>query len=299
MPSFIPGDVVLGASTVRQVTQSTLGSSPNIIVQYGSTGVTPQALFSDRFEPVANFTTEDIVGLLSALSVTAGLYVAASTAVTIPLRKRSNGSTFVSGSNNFTASGNEGCLIIPESFTARQGSGNVSATVSAHYLSDDGEDPISISKTAAYAAESFTAAFGFAGASIVTSGPTTTTPDLVGWTVNTGITLVKQMLGSGKAPYEAFISQVEPSIDLTFRSIDDLTVFTAGVKSITSLTVSGRRRSDLGGYVSDGSSSHLTFSFGDGLTGTQTLGGGGRNSSEVSLRIMGKTLTASATAALS
>ena len=295
---FIAGDVILGATTVRQITSSGVGPGAGIMTQYGSTDVDPKAFFSHMFEPVVNFTTEDIVGYLTGVSATAGLLIAASTAVTVPFRKGSSGGTFQSNGNHFTISGNEGALVIPESISARQGGQNITLTSSVHYLSDDGESPLSESAAANYASETANAPYGFGGGSLTYSGPTVITPDMIAWQVNFGITVEKQWEGSGKAPKEIYITSRAPSIDLTFRSNSNLTSLTSGVKDLTAVNVYGRRRTDLGGYVADDQSSHLSLSFGDAIGSLQQVQGSGRGASEVTYRVQGKALTASVTTAL-
>jgi hypothetical protein len=303
MAAYVAGDVILNALTLRQIRDSTLNAGAEVITAVGSTGIDPSALFAGMIDPQATFVTEDIASLLAAVDIQSGLGIASSNAITIPFRGRSNLAQFVGSGASFAVTSSSGGLVVIESIDAQMNQ-RVTATVRVYYLGNGGEDPFGTpTSTHTYASEAFVSNFDMGPAALTSSGPTTTSPDIIGWTVNPGITVESQRevstSNSGRAPAKLFITSRNPTIDLRFRSVNNLTTLTATIKALTGVTVYARKRSDLGSFVSDATSEHLSFTFGDALSSVQTLSGSGRQPGEVSLRITGKSLAASYAAALS
>lgn len=302
MSSFIAGDVRFGSTVISQIVDSGYSSNAEILTAFGSTGVDPQALFGGTLEPQTNFQTTDLETLLGAIDIQAGLAIASATNIVVPFRGRSDLAEFVSGGNSVSLTAASGALAIIESIEGQM-NGDVTANVRVYYKGNSGDDPFTPSATHTYGSESFVSRFTMGPVALVSSGPVTTAPDVTGWTINPGITVESQRevstSNTGRAPAKLFITQRNPTIDIRLRSLNNMTTTTGSLKAFTGVTVYGRKRSDMGSFVANGTSEHLAFTFGAALGANQQLSGSGRQAGEMTLRLTGKSLSASAASAIS
>lgn len=289
-------DAVLGALTLKQVTRTSYALNGTAIAGTASGAPDPSEYFGGPADPQATFESADIAGVLGGLSVTAGLAVAAST-ITIPWNKRSNGGTFAGPSAHFALSGANG-LIIPTRFSCNQDDEAAMAELMCYFRSTDGvTEPVAEAIGASLASQSFNAQYGLGPASI--NG--TAIPQLVGVSINPGITVEAQRVNGGIYPTALFITQRRPSIDFTFEDLDALATYSAQFTVMTAAIAYFRKRSGVS-YLADtglGNEQHCKFSFADGIVNTETVQGSGVGRAQATLRCFGETLTATATSAIS
>lgn len=285
-------DAVLGAISLRQVmrTSYSLNGTPIAGSQSGSPDVSEY--FGGPADPRATFESADIAGVLGGLSVSAGLSVAAGT-ITIPWNKRANGGTFASGSSHVALSG-ANALIVPTRFSVNQDDEAAIAELEVHFRSTTGfAEPVAEAASQALASQAFNAQYGLGPASI--NG--TAIPELVGISVNPGITVEAQKTNGALYPTALFITQRRPSIDFIFESLDALATYSAQFTVMTAAIAYFRKRSSVS-YVADGTAEHCKFSFADGITTTESVQSSGVSRAQATLRCYGEVLTATATSAI-
>lgn len=292
-------DAILGGLTLRQVMRTAYSPNGNILAGRQSGALDPSQFYGGPAEPVASFDSADVAGVLAGLSVTAGLAVAAGT-ITIPFNERSNGGTFAAGSSHETISGANG-LIVPNSFSANQDDPAAMATLECHFRSTDGlTNPVSVNANQALAAQAFNAQFamGPVGIELGSEGSSSQLTGVSGVTINPGLTVIKEKYDGAIFPTRLFISQRDPSIDLTFVDLAGLVRFRSIYQALVSIVVYFRKRTDGGTFVADNVTEHIGFSFGTGITQVQQVGANGNATGSHTVRIYGKTLTASAATAI-
>jgi hypothetical protein len=292
-------DAILGGLTLRQVMRTAYSPNANIIAGRVSGGLNPSEFYGGPAEPMASFDSADLAGVLGGLSVTAGLSVAAGT-ITIPFNERANGGTFASGSNHETLSSANG-LIVPTSFSANQDDAAAIATLECHFRSTDGLTyPVAVNANQALGSQAFSAQFamGPVGLELGSEGSASLLDGVSAIAVNPGLTVVKEKYNGAIYPTRLFITQRDPSIDITFVDLAGLVRFTSIYQSLVSLAVFFRKRADGGSFVSDATEEHIAFSFAAGITQIQQVGASGNATGSHTVRLYGKALTASAAAAI-
>lgn len=291
-------DAVLGAgNALKQVRSSQYSANGNIILGSASGAIDPSALYGGAADPTCLFETADVAGALALMSVTAGLHVSSGT-ITIPYNKRANGGAFAAGSSHMTISSANG-LIIPVQITASQDNEAVILTVQAIFYSTTGlAVPVTFNTGAALASQSFNAQYDFGPVYVDLGGGSAQIAEATGWTVNTGIVVTPRRFDGGIYPSKVFITQRNPTIEITFEDFDDAAAFGVVYDALTSCAVYGRKRTDGGTHVADATEEHLKFSFGAGISDIRTLGGSERTNGQASIMLTGKTLTASSVSAI-
>lgn len=285
-------DAVLGALTLKQVMRSSYSLNGNPIAGTASGAPDVSEYFGGPSDPQATFESADIAGILAGLSVTAGLHVLTGT-ITIPYNKRANGGTFAGATANAQLNATN-ALIIPTAFRCNQDDEAAIAELMVYFRSTDGVTvPVTISVGQTLAAQSFNAQYGMGAGSINGAA----IPELVGISVNTGITIDPQRTNGGIYPSALFIKDRRPSIDFTFEDLDALATYSAQFTVMTAAVAYFRKRAGVS-YAADGSLVHIKFSFADGITTTETIQAAGTNRASATLRCYGETLTATPTSAI-
>lgn len=211
-----PHSITFNATAVGQMTD--ISHNTGGTVQRGSSGeVDPQALFQGDSPHSTSFTSTDIEGLLALNSgafITSGLYISGSN-VTVPFRKRSSGSTFATGSSHAALQSGK-TFTIPMSMSA-QGSNPVQMQCDIKYLSADGfTSPIS--KVTGQTLTQATFNKEYLLKKIEVNG--TAVPELTGFTLNFGITVIEQKTDGGPFTQSVYISLRDPTVDITTEDLD-------------------------------------------------------------------------------
>lgn len=294
MASHTVYDAVIGAgNNLRQVLSTQFNGGVSVIAGTSSGAPDATDYFISTTEPRASLTTADLTNLLSYVSVTAGLFVSAGT-ITIPFNQRTNGGTFLSGSNHFTLSSANG-LIVPTGFSASQDDEAATATIDIHFMSTTGFlAPVAVNVNQALAAQSFNAQFAFGA--VYFGGAQIT--EAISWSVDPGIQTVVSRHDGGIYPQKIYIVARRPTMTITFEDLDTANTFGAMFSAMTSASVYARKRSAGGTFVADASTVHCKFSFADGVTSTQTISADGVNAGRASVILHGEALTASGASAI-
>lgn len=285
-------DAILGALTLKQVTRTSFQPNLQVIAGKASGAPGPSELFAGPAEPMASFDSMDVSGVLAAVSVTAGLAVSSGT-ITIPWNKRSNGGTFAGSSAHDRLNATDG-LIVPTQFSANQADEGASVSLDAHFISSDGTTvPVTATGSQTLASQSFNAMYSLGPGSINTE----VIPQLVGVSINPGITVEKQSVDGYNYPTAIFIKEIDPYIDFLFESMAALVthspLFTVGSAAVAYF----RKRSGIS-FVANGTAQHCKFSFADGLVAAESIQHSDVNRGQATLRVYGETLTASGASAI-
>lgn len=285
-------DGVIGAVAVKQIRRTSVSPSIEWIAARQSGAVGPSAHYLNRGRPQAVFESMDVDGIIDGIGAT-GLLVTSGT-LTVPWNRRANGSTFAGGSNNFVISGTDGFAVIRR-ISATQNGGGAVAEVDLGFLSTDGITvPLTDSVNQALASQAYNVSYDLGPVSVNASE----VPDVVGTVVNTGLGLQFEWTGGGVWPTAVYLTQSDPSIDITFRDFDAMDGFINGAV-MTAASVFYRKRSAGGTYVADGTAEHVKASFTDGVADVQDVTGSGNESGTATLRLLGQSLTLSTTSTIS
>lgn len=257
-------DATLGSLTLKQVRGTQLTANGQPINGVTSDGVLSE-IFGGRKDLRSTFETDDVDGVAAVANfVTQGLAVTSGT-ILVPFQARQNKATFAAGESHYAVSGANG-LIIPTGFSVAD-QGSATASLEAIFLSSDGNTaPVSELTAQSLSASSFNAMYGLGPVIITTSGPT----DLVltrpgGFSVRPGITTRVEFNGGRNYAEEVFIIlPIVPTIEVTCYDLADFVGAIGGWNAITGLNCYFRKRA-VAGFVADGTSEHIKFSFADGL----------------------------------
>lgn len=287
-------DAILDAATLKQVRRTTYNGQLEVLTGRLSGAVDPSAKFLKKAEPRATFETEDISGCLTAISVSAGLYISSGT-ITIPWNRRANGGTFAGGSNNAILSATK-ALAILSSISASQGDDGAVASVELAFLSSDGlTAPVSASVNQALSSQSSNAWFSM-GPVYIDSSQLTQVKSV---RVDPGVQMVTKMFDGAIYPTIAFIQARNPAIEVQFENFDALNAQTPLLAALTSCAAYFRKRAaGAGAFVSDATSGHVKLSLGTGVKVMQSAEGSGQENGTVTLRLEGLALSSSTSSAI-
>lgn len=291
---FVVTDAILGASQLRQVSNSSHRSGAAVRPARFSGGAAVQQIYGVSMEEVTSLTTSDVenvVGLNSGNFLDDGLSILSGT-ITVPYKDRANGGKFAGAASHSQLSGSN-ALVIPTGISVSQGEA-ATANLEVHWISSDGfTQAITSSGGNTLASELFNAQFSLGPVTI--NG--TAINSVTGFQVNPGITLVKQSAKGGNWPTEISIQQVDPSIDVTFVDVGELDAvlddFFAGV-----LVAYLRKCSDGGKYEADASLVHTRFNFAAGVSHAESIEAPETGNGSVTYRIYGKALAATSSVAI-
>jgi hypothetical protein len=297
MTIFVPADVVLGSSTIRQITGSDHKTQQEHRKAMNSGGVAVVQVSGKSSAEVSSLTSADMAGLVALNSnafCSAGLYLSSST-ITIPYKPRAAGGAFVSGSNYVALTG-ANAFIVPTSFEASQDGDFATCGFDIHWLSTDGiAKGCDDASSQALASQSFGAEY--------TLGPCyingTAIAGVQSLRVTPGIEVVKPPLGSGSVfPTMASIKQTMPTIELTVNSFAAIAGTVGDFTAMTSANCYMKKRADSGVFTSAATTEHVRFTFASGLADTNGVTVSNNDDGSATITLHGKVLTASAAVAL-
>jgi hypothetical protein len=297
MPSDVVYDATLGSLGLKQVLSGSFNTNASPIAGSTSGGLDVDTYYGGPADPRASFSSGDIGTIVGVSNFcTQGLAVSSGT-ITIPYHKRADKSTFASGTSHFTVSGSNG-LIVPTSFSVAQDDDGASANLECYFQSTDGFTvPFATNSSQSLSSQSFVGMYGLGPCSI----DGTTLGETVGFTVNPGITVSPEKHNGGLFPDTLYITTRRPSIEIQFNDFDDVdsilgdAVWTA----IGSNCVCYMRARSGAGYVANGTTSHVSFTFAGGIVDMQTVSASGSSSGVASVILYGESLTAAAGVAIS
>lgn len=287
---FVAADAILGASTIRQITQASHRTGIEMRKGMTSGGATVSQVSGLKAEEVTTLTSAD-VGVLVALNTnafcSAGLYLSATT-ITVPGKNRDQGGLFKSGNNHSHLSG-AAALVIPTSFEASQDAETATCQFEVHWISSDGTTAGATGSTGnALAAQAFSAEFAL--------GPCYINGTLIAgvqsFRVTPGITLVKSASNGLVRPTQISIQSVMPTMELVTNDLDAIASTVNAFTAMTSANFYMRKRADSGVYTAAGTD--IRFTFAAGVTDTSTVEVSDNNNGTATITLHGKTLTATA-----
>jgi hypothetical protein len=290
MSIFTLADFIFGASTIRQVTNTDHRTNQEHRKAMVSGGAVVSQVSGKAAGEVTSITSGDLAALLalnSAAFINSGAYVSAGT-ITVELKQRSAGGTFVSGSNNYCLTGATG-LLVPTGIECTQDADFATAQCDLHWLSSDGVTKgCDDGSSQALTAQTFNAEFALGPAYI--NG--TLLAGVQGIRVTPGIEVTKPPLGSGAVwPTMASIKTVMPTIEITVNRFATIASTIGDWTAMTSANVYLRRRADSGVYSA--SADNIRFTFAAGLTDTNNLSVSNNDDGSATITLHGKVLTSS------
>lgn len=290
MATFVAADAILGATTVRQVTNASHRTGIEARKAMTSGGATISQISGLKAEEVTTLTSGDLAALVAIGTNTfcsVGLYLTGST-VTVPYKSRTAGGLFAGALSHSALSGTA-AMIIPTSFEASQDSEAATCTFEVHWVSSNGTTAGATGSTGnSLAAQSFNAEFGL-GPAYVNGAEITGVQSL---RINPGITLVKSTSAGLPRPTTISIQTVMPTIEITTDNIDAAVATVNAFTAMTSANVYFRKRADAGVYSAAGLD-NVRFTFAGGLADSNAVEVSDNNNGTATITLHGKTLTAS------
>lgn len=295
MTIFALADVIFGASTIRQITNTNHQTGMTHRKGMTSGGAIIAQVSGKSAAEVTQITSSDIatlLGLNTGTFISSGAFVSAGT-ITVPLKVRANGGTFASGSVNKSITGANGFLV-PTSIECTQDGDNATCQADLHWLSADG-----VTKGAddasglALGAQSFNADFAL--------GPVYINATLIvgvqSVRITPGLEIEKPPLGSGAVwPTMAMIKSIVPTIEITVNDFDAVANTIGDFIAMTSANCYLRKRVDSGIYSA--STDNIRFTFAAGLTDTNSVTVANMDDGSATITLHGKTLTTSTAVAI-
>ena len=286
-------DAIVGGTTLRQIKRTSFqaGIEGQALRQSGA--LDPSQIIVKGGEPRITFESMDLSGVLTAISVSSGLFVN-NAAITIPWNRRANGGTFAGGSNNFQLSALYG-LFIPKSISASQGDDGAVVEIEGCILSSDGLTvPVTASVNNALGSQAYSTAYAM-GPMYIDS---TQLLQVESIKVDPGLTLVAKRFDGSVYPTLAFIQERNPTIDITFENFDALNTQGPLFASMTTAAAYFRKKVDGGTFVTDITAVHTKLSFGTGLKVVQSADASDTSNAKANIKLMGKVLTAALTSTI-
>lgn len=289
---FVNADVILGASTVRQIRATDHKTNMDVRKAMTSGGNAVSQVFARAASEVTSVTSADLATLVALNTNTfcsAGTYLSSST-ITVPYKKRAAGGSFASGSSHPALTGST-ALIIPTLFEATQEGAEATCQFEIHWLSSDGLTKGCDDATGqALGSQAFGAEYALGPAYI--NGTLLT--GVQGVRINPGIEVVKVMAGAGQVwPKFASIKNIVPTIELTINDFDAFSGTVGDVTAMSSANIYFRLRSDTGVYNSAGLNI-VRFTFAAGIADTGSVTTSQNDDGSATITLHGKTLTATA-----
>ena len=291
---FTNADAILGATTVRNITQASHKTGQEHRKVRSSGAAVISLISGKKSVEVSSLTSSDLATLVAIGSSTfcsVGLYV--TTTVTIPGQVRLAGGLFASTLAHINLTGSK-ALVVPTSFEVSQDADFATCALDVHWLSADG-----LTKACTDSAGNTLAAQSFG--SEYAQGPCyingALVPGVQSFRVTPGIEVLKTPPGSGLFfPTQAFIKNVEPTIQITVNDWEAVVGTVGAFTAMTSCNVYMRKRLDAAVYSV--SSDNVRFTFASGLTDTDSVDINNNDDGSATITLHGKTLTASAVVAI-
>ena len=287
-------DAILGAATVKQITQSDFSSNQEIRKAMVSGGNTVSQVSGKGEADVTTFTSGDLATLLALGTNTfcsAGLSELASTII-FPKKFRAAGASFAALAASHANITGSNALIVPTAIEASQDGDFATIACECHWLSADGFAD-ACSDTASYTliAPTFNAEFALGPVTINASA----IPGVQSIRITPGIEVVKSPFGEGSVfPVFASIKNIVPTMEITVNDFDAVAGTIGNFTAMTAAVVYLRRRADAGEYT--GSNTDISLTFAAGLADTNNISASANDDGSGTITLHGKTLTASVAA---
>lgn len=289
-------DAFVGESgVIKQVSSSQYSPSNSIRAGRGSGAVDPSLLSVVSATPQATLQTSDLAGILTLISISAGLAVDEETALVIPYNKAANGGTFDTDDATVLSKTANGQAVLYIQQIAASGDGDAIADVMAMFASIDGLSvPVDDATGETISGQTFTGLYSFGGVAIGSAVDSRAT----GVTVNTGITLTPWPKTSGYVyPTALSITQRNPYIDIEFADIKAAASdYGPNFAALASAVAYFRLRADGGTFASG--SSHVSITSSGGIIDIQQIQGTADSPGSGTVRLWCKGLTSSTAAAI-
>lgn len=297
MAGDVVSDATLGSLSLRQVFDGAFNTNATPVAGTASGGLDVSAYYGGPAEPKVTYSSGDLGTILGVSNIcTAGLAVSSGT-ITVPFQKRADKSTYASGTVQFTVSGTDG-LTIPTSFSVSQDDDSAVCNLETWFESTDGVTvPFGTNSSQTAGSQTFTGMYGLGPFSLLGS----TLSEVVGVTINTGISVVSERHNGGLYPDRLYIVSRRPSMDVLFNDFDDVDSLIADAvwTDIGSNCIAYMRKRSGAGYVANGTAQHLSFTFAGGIVDMQSLSASGASTGVAGVRLYGESLSVSAAAAIS
>lgn len=294
MATFVAADAILGATTIRQITQGDHKSGQEHRKAMISGGNAVSQVSGKSASEITSLTSGDLAALVAlngSAFCSVGLGLSATTII-VPYKARSASASFKSGANHYNLSGSA-ALIVPTQFEASQDADHATCQFDVHWISSDGvtkgaDDASSYTLVS----QSFNAEFAL--------GPCYINGTLLGcvqsFRVNPGIELVKTVCDGNIWPTQICIKTITPTIEITVIDFDTVANTVGDFTAMTSANCYLRRRADAGLYSAG--SDNIRFTFAAGLADTSSVSVNQNDDGTATITLHGKTLTASAAVAI-
>lgn len=288
-------DVIFGSGVaIKQCQSLDHSNNINLLIGRNSGDVDPAFTAVMEAEPTATISSYDVAGMVGIFGV-AGASVSSGT-VTLPFSRRAAGSTFAGTLSHFTVTG-ANAFGYPTSYTATQGQ-DATCTADIMFLSTTGlAAPISSATGATLSSNAYNVAYTLGPATI----DGTEVAQITGITVNPGLTVETRKYGGAVYPTLCVITQRNPTIELTVANFDEIDTY--GPMWATNDSIDAvayfRKCADGSTRVADATAEHVAFTLSDGITTIDRFGAQDTSDGSATIRITGKTLSVSATSAIS
>lgn len=295
--TFAAADAILGATTIRQIRSASHKDGLQARKAMNSGGAAVSQVSGYLGEEITSLTSGDcgvLAGLNTSTFCSAGLWISGST-ITVPLKARSDGALFASGSSHPAIAGTK-ALIIPTGWSVQQDAEEgATCDFEIHWVSASGSAKAATGSTGnALGSQDFSVEYSLGEAYI--NGTEVT--GIQGIRVNPGIQLVKSRAKGLPFPVHCSIQQVMPTIELTVDDADEVIALVGAFTAMTSANVYFRKRADAGSHVADATTEHLRFTFAGGLYFNSSTDVQNADNGSATITLHGKTLTANTAVAI-
>lgn len=288
-------DLFLGSgNNIRQVLRTNYGPNSAVIPAHMSGATAPTNIYGGPAEQTLSFDTADLLGLLTAISVSTGLLLSADV-ITIPYNRRANGGTFAAGASHFALSATDGYAYLTAIAAAQDNPAVIASGEFLPFSTTGLLDPIAANKNTTLTAAAFVSQYDF--------GPvyfnSVQVPQAVGWSFSPGFVVRSRRFDGANFPTAHYLVRANPSITIVFEELDDIAdVFSGLFATITTADVYARKRTDGGIHVVDATAEHVKLSLAGGISAVETLDVSEQGSAQVGVRLWGKTASHSTASAI-
>jgi hypothetical protein len=283
-------DVIIGATTISQVTNVSVSEGLTKIADRTSGAVAPSEIFISVADPRAQIETLDLATVFGGFNVVTGLHVSGGT-WKVPFRKRANGGTF-GGNVNYVFSGTDVHALLT-TLNAQRGS-MATLGIDLDFKSSDG-----LTAAIAYQINQTLASTSYIGC--YSLGPcyigTTLIPTNTGVSVTFGSSLLKERYGGANWPTASFVNESNPTMTVNYQDLD-ITDGREGGAAVTTVTQFLRKMKPGGTYEAAGDSAHIKIVATGGIINLETASAQGTDSATASFMITAETLSVSTAQAI-
>ena len=304
---YVIWDAVLGSVTIRQVKSSSFNEGIETAIARLSGVPAASEIYAMAADPRVSITTGNLAAVSTSTILQEGITVGAVASQTpatinIPWAQRSSGVAYgASGTHTAIKGATTGtgyALFIVDSITASQGQ-MAEASLSGGFHNGgvfSNSAPFAIDNAFTAGSQSFVGEYTLGPVSVDLDGVAAVTLYPTQVRINPGLTLTMVERAAGTIyPPLLIITEVKPSIDVTFRDLSELDIF-GGPKKIEGITAYLRKLSEGGTTTAADAGNWCSYSFAQGVAGVDSISANGQTPGSCTLRFHGRTLTASTTA---